>query len=43
MVGKNKMKDWKACMRTWEKKDRNNVQDPTKTADHGLLINKNAF
>lgn len=22
MVGKNKMKDWKACVRTWEKSDR---------------------
>jgi hypothetical protein len=22
MVGKNKMKDWKACIRTWEKKSR---------------------
>ena len=21
MVGKNKMKDWKACVRTWEKRD----------------------
>lgn len=24
MVGKNKMKDWKACVRTWEIKDRHN-------------------
>lgn len=23
MVGKNKMKDWKACVRTWEKKSKN--------------------
>lgn len=23
MVGKNKMKDWKACIRTWEKRDEN--------------------
>jgi hypothetical protein len=22
MVGKNKMKDWKACVRTWEKKSK---------------------
>jgi hypothetical protein len=22
MVGKNKMKDWKACVRTWEKRER---------------------
>jgi hypothetical protein len=21
MVGKNKMKDWKACVRTWERRD----------------------
>ena len=24
MVGKNKMKDWKACVRTWEQLDKNN-------------------
>ena len=24
MVGKNKMKDWKACIRTWEKHDKGN-------------------
>lgn len=24
MVGKNKMKDWKACIRTWEKKEKQN-------------------
>lgn len=23
MIGKNKMKDWKACIRTWEAKDKN--------------------
>lgn len=23
MIGKNKMKDWKACVRTWEKRDEN--------------------
>ena len=22
MVGKNKMKDWKACVRTWEKRSK---------------------
>ena len=21
MIGKNKMKDWKACVRTWERRD----------------------
>ena len=28
-VGKNKMKDWKACVRTWEK-NRNNTNQPKK-------------
>ena len=23
MVGSNKMKDWKACVRTWEMRDKN--------------------
>lgn len=27
MVGKNKMKNWKACVRTWEKKDGRGKQD----------------
>ena len=26
MVGKNKMKDWKACVRTWEKRNGSNGQ-----------------
>ena len=26
MVGKNKMKDWKACVRTWEQRSRDNTQ-----------------
>ncbi len=26
MIGKNKMKDWKACVRTWIKKDDQNVK-----------------
>jgi hypothetical protein len=25
MVGKNKMKDWKACVRTWEQRDSENI------------------
>ncbi|HHV10000.1 MAG TPA: hypothetical protein GXX75_06960 [Clostridiales bacterium] len=29
MVGKNKMKDWKACVRTWEKGDRQKSSSPT--------------
>ena len=28
-VGKNKMKDWKACMRTWEKRNKNNNIRPS--------------
>lgn len=27
MIGKNKMKDWKACIRTWEKKDFTNKKE----------------
>ncbi len=27
MVGKNKMKDWKAAVRTWEQRDNNNGQE----------------
>ena len=30
LVGKNKMKDWKACVRTWEKNSFNQVQKPIK-------------
>lgn len=29
MIGKNKMKDWKACVRTWEQKE-NEVKRPTR-------------
>ena len=32
MVGKNKMKDWKACIRTWESKE-NNQQNKIKPQD----------
>ena len=33
MVGKNKMKDWKSAVRTWEKrKDRNNNNNDRSTA-----------
>ena len=28
MVGKNKMKDWKACMRTWEKNSKQSESKP---------------
>lgn len=27
MIGKNKMKDWKACVRTWEAKDKPKIQE----------------
>jgi hypothetical protein len=30
MVGKNKMKDWQATIRTWEKHDFNNNKIPVK-------------
>nr|DAE07792.1 MAG TPA: helix-turn-helix domain protein [Siphoviridae sp. ct5kv15] len=30
MIGKNKMKDWKAAVRTWERKDATRQQEPTK-------------
>ena len=29
MIGKNKMKDWKAAVRTWEKKSKDQSQKPT--------------
>lgn len=34
MVGKNKMKDWKACVRTWEK----NQESKVAAQQHSLLI-----
>ena len=30
MVGKNKMTDWKSCVRTWEKSDNNNPRQSKK-------------
>jgi hypothetical protein len=30
MVGKNKMKDWKACVRTWEKREQKDARPPGK-------------
>ena len=38
MVGKNKMKDWKACVRTWEKSSSQNKSDiiETKNVDDKL-------
>ena len=33
MVGKNKMRDWKACVRTWEKRENPKPQQQTKNYD----------
>lgn len=33
MVGRNKMKDWKACVRTWENKARNKNDSTVKVVD----------
>ena len=33
MIGKNKMKDWKACVRTWEQKDNNYTNETPKLPD----------
>lgn len=33
MVGSNKMKDWKAAVRTWEKKDGRSKEEPRKNSD----------
>ena len=33
MVGKNKMKDWKACVRTWEKRQ-NKTNNNNNTTSH---------
>lgn len=33
MVGKNKMKDWKACVRTWERNRQNNTRGVTRSAN----------
>ena len=30
MIGKNKMKDWKACIRTWERREKGNPQTMSK-------------
>lgn len=34
MVGKNKMKDWKACVRTWEKTNTKPIQQKDESQDH---------
>lgn len=35
MVGKNKMKDWKACIRTWERNNKTKQPEPTKPTSFG--------
>ena len=30
MIGKNKMKDWKACVRTWESREKNKPKTMSK-------------
>jgi uncharacterized protein YdaU (DUF1376 family) len=41
MVGKNKMKDWKACVRVWEKRDgANNGQYQQSPAKRGQSLSK---
>ena len=37
MVGKNKMKDWKACVRTWEKRE-NPKPQPTATKNYDSIF-----
>lgn len=37
MVGKNKMKDWKACVRTWENKEKQNA-GTQHTSSNGVSI-----
>ena len=34
LIGKNKMKSWKACVRTWEKSRNNNTNDRTTSHRH---------
>ena len=37
MVGKNKMKDWKAAVRTWERNGNNQPSKPQKTSKYGYV------
>jgi hypothetical protein len=34
LIGKNKMKSWKACVRTWEKSRNNNTNTNDRTTSH---------
>jgi uncharacterized protein YdaU (DUF1376 family) len=37
MIGKNKMKDWKAAIRTWERNNKDNPSKPIDTEDYVAL------
>lgn len=41
LVGKNKMKDWKAACRTWERKRNENVSTPRCREDIGVILQGN--
>lgn len=41
LVGKNKMKDWKAACRTWERKRNENVSSPQSREDIGVILQGN--
>ena len=43
MVGKNKMKDWKAAVRTWEKGDSNGTQQLTSGNEFTALLQQEGF
>tara|TARA_R110000824_G_scaffold186126_2_gene367381 strand:- start:129 stop:755 length:627 start_codon:yes stop_codon:yes gene_type:complete len=38
MVGKNKMKDWKAAVRTWERRRENNYSSPAKSSSQEYFL-----
>lgn len=38
MVGKNKMKDWHAAIRTWERRDKNNKEDSTDSHTYNNVV-----
>lgn len=41
LVGKNKMKDWRAACRTWERKRKENVSTPRSREDIGVILQGN--
>ena len=40
MVGKNKMKDWKAAIRTWERRDKNKSNKKTTMSKIDAQLNE---